>query len=63
MSLCVRNCVTHSRRQGLEKKHLYYMWVKITFPFSKGILLGTIYKQPDNDRHHQLVQIDEKKTR
>ena len=43
--------VPYYRRHDLEKDQLEYLWVKIIFPFSTGILRVTVYKPPDNTRN------------
>ena len=44
----IRDEIPYSRRTDLENEHLEDLWIEIKFPRSKGILLETIYRPPDN---------------
>jgi len=42
--------VPYNRRHDLEKDQFEELWFEIKFPCSIGILLGTVYRPPDNTR-------------
>ena len=49
VAVYIRDEIPYSRRTDLENEHLEEdLWIEITFPCSKGILLETIYRPPDN---------------
>ena len=50
VAVYLHDSVPYTRRHDLEKDQLEDLWVEIKFTCSIGILLGTIYRKPDNTR-------------
>ena len=50
VAVYLHDSVPYNRRHDLEKDHLEDLWAEIKCPCSIGILLGTVYRPPDNTR-------------
>ena len=51
VSVYLHDGVPYNRRHDLDKDQLENLWVEIICPFCIGILLGTVYRPPENTRN------------